>query len=71
MAMRCRKPQKYLLFDELGTLVVDDGAQAMGVSGSPRVEAEVEGDVDGGELIPKLLLILHTVKSLPLGLGLQ
>lgn len=50
--------EEYLLLDKVCSLVVDDGSQAMGVRSGMRVQAEVQADVDGGEFITEILLIL-------------
>ena len=52
----------YLLLDHGGGLIVEDGTQAAGVGCSARIQAEVQGHVDGGELIPEVLIILQPKK---------
>lgn len=51
--------QKYLLLDHVGGLVVEDGPQASGVGCSLGVQAEVQGDVNGGQFVPEVFLILE------------
>ena len=50
----------YLLHDEAGHLVVEDGPQAVDVGGGVGIQAEVQCNVDGGQLVPELLVVLHT-----------
>ena len=54
----------YLLLDELSGLVVEYGPQAVPVCGSLRMQTEVKSDIDGGQLIPKLLFILHPARGI-------
>ncbi len=56
----CNSTCTYFLFDELRCLVVDDGLQVVFVCCSLRVQAEVECNEDGRQLIPEVLLILHS-----------
>lgn len=53
----------YFLFDELRRLVVEDGPQAVSVCRGLRVQAEVERDENGRQLIPEVLLILHSEEN--------
>ncbi len=56
----CSSTCTYFLFDELCCLVVEDGPQAVSVCRGLRVQAEVERNEDGWQLIPEVLLILHS-----------
>lgn len=49
----------YLLLIQVGGLIVEDGPQAVGVSCSFGIQAEVQGYINGGEFIPEFLLILQ------------
>lgn len=51
---------KYLLLNEADGLVVEDGPQAMRVSSGTGIQGEVKGHIDGGELVPELLVILQS-----------
>ena len=55
----------YLLHDEAGHLVVEDGPQAVDVGGGVGIQAEVQRHVDGGQLVPELLVVLHTGHTTP------
>lgn len=59
----CSSKYTYFLFDELRRLVVEDGPQAVSVCRGLRVQAEVECNEDGRQLIPEVLLILHTEEN--------
>lgn len=53
---------KYLLLNYMNVVIVKDGPQAVGVSCSIWIQAEVQGNKNRGEFIPEVLLILHTKK---------
>lgn len=53
----------YLLLNNVGGLVVEDGLQAIGVGGSFWVQAEVQGHKNGGEFIPEFFLTLKVKKT--------
>lgn len=55
---------KHLLLNDVGGLIVEDGLQAMGVSGRLWIQAEVEGHKNRGEFIPELLLLLQLQKHI-------
>lgn len=54
-----QRTPKYLLFNYVGGLIVEDGPQAVGVSCSVWIQAEVQGHINGGEFIPEVFLILQ------------
>ncbi len=56
---------KYLLLNYVGGLIVEDGPQAVGVSCSFWIQAEVQGHINGGEFIPEVFLILQSNKHIP------
>lgn len=53
---------EYLLFNDVGGLIVEDGSKAMGVCCCFWIQTVVEGHIDGGEFIPELLLTLKSDK---------
>lgn len=53
----------YLLFNDVGGLIVEDGPEAIGVSCSFGIQAEVQGHINGGEFIPEVFLILQSNKE--------
>ena len=55
---------KYLLLDNAGGLIVEDGPEAVGVSCSFWIQAEVQGHINGGEFIPEVFLLLQANKDI-------
>lgn len=59
---------KHLLLNDVGGLIVEDGPQAMGVSSSFWIQAEVEGHKNRGEFISEVLLLLQLQKHIAVDL---
>lgn len=53
----------YLLLNDIGGLIVEDGSQAVGVSGSFWIQANVQGHKYGGELVPEVFFTLQSEKK--------
>ena len=56
---------KYLLHNDVGALIVKNGPQAVGVSSSFWIQAEVQGHKNGGEFVPEFFFILQLKKNIP------